>query len=336
MNPWAACSFLTCSVLPVRMACQCECPFCFSRSSVSALEATAAPWGDDDLRAHFRWAASRGATRMVVTGGGEPLLRPDACIRAVRLATEVFGEIALFSNGARLTVPVASQLKSAGLSYLCWSRHALTDADNRRLMGDAAPDADALLAVAAAASVPVRATCVMNTAGVADAADVWAYIGSFSERGVREFTFKHTYVASERSVFSSSSANEWSRGHQVQSDPFAGHGEVVGSLPWGPRIRRIGEVQLCHYFEPAPQWELRHRLARSSNLLSDGSVYASLEDQTSLLYRLGSSPTTGTNRSSTPATLAMSSVPKTSKASGRCSPSATASALTPTGLPSST
>src|SRR5436190_24376135 len=36
-NPWAECRFLTCSVLPVRMACDLDCKFCFSKSSISSL-----------------------------------------------------------------------------------------------------------------------------------------------------------------------------------------------------------------------------------------------------------------------------------------------------------
>ena len=300
MTAWAGCRFLTCSVLPVRLACQCECPFCFSRSSVSALEAEAVPWPDGELRAYFRWAAARGATRMVVTGGGEPLLRPSVCVRSVRIAAEVFGEIALFTNGARLTASLAAELRAAGLSYLCWSRHAVEDAANRALMGPAAPAAAAVLDAASGAGLPVRATCVMNTAGVAGAGDAWAYIEAFRAQGVRQFTFKHTYVAGERSLFRSSPANAWSSGHRVQADPFAGCGEVVGALPWGPQIRRIGEVQVCHYYEPAPEWERAHRLARSSNLLSDGSVYASLEDKASLLHRLASPTTPGASPSSTP------------------------------------
>jgi cyclic pyranopterin phosphate synthase len=237
---------------------------------------------------------------MVVTGGGEPLLRPDECVRSIRLASEVFDEIALFSNGARLTETVATELRAAGLSYLCWSRHAVDDNDNRRLMGPAAPAAEELLTAAHGGALPVRATCVMNTAGVEHPEEVWRYIDAFRGCGVREFTFKHTYVASDSSVFSSSPANEWSLRHQVQSDPFAGQGEIVGTLPWGPKIRRIGEVQVCHYFEPTPAWELEHQLARSSNLLSDGAIYASLEDQTSLLYRLGSASTKSASRSSMP------------------------------------
>lgn len=298
LGTWRDCRFLTCSVLPVRLACPCDCPFCFSRSSISSLAAEPAPWSSADLDAHVRWSASKGATRMVVTGGGEPLLRPELCLRAVRAGARVFPEVALFTNAATLTRPLVEELRAAGLSYLCWSRHAAADAANRDLMGPAAPDADVVLD--AAGDLPVRATCVMSTAGVADADAVWDYIDAFRARGVRQFTFKHTYVARDRSVFTSSSANRWAQDHEVEADPFAGRGEVIGSLPWGPTIRRIGEVQVCHYYEPTPTWELRNRLARSSNLMSDGSVYASLEDHTSLLTRLGRRPTTPSSPSSTP------------------------------------
>jgi hypothetical protein len=298
---WATCRFLTCSVLPVRLACQCECPFCFSRSSVSALETGASSWRDVDLREHLRWAAARGATRFVVTGGGEPLLRPEECTRVLRLASEVFGERALFTNGARLTPELARELRGAGLSYLCWSRHAIDDAGNRELMGAAAPDAGAVLAAAESAGLPVRATCVMNQAGVGTPGAAWAYVEAFRGHGVRQFTFKHTYVAGPRSVFASSTANRWAQQHRVSADPFAGRGEVVGTLPWGPVIRRIEEVQVCHYYEPTPSWERAHGLARSSNLLADGRVYASLEDQTSLLHRLpGCEPTRPVSRRSMP------------------------------------
>ena len=303
MTSWGDCRFLTCSVLPVRMACQCECPFCFSRSSISALASEPSPWPAEDLARHFSWAAARGATRMVVTGGGEPLLRADACVEAIRVAKKTFDEIALFTNGALLSVGLARRLREAGLSYVCWSRHAVSDASNRSLMGVAAPAADDVLAACAAADLKVRATCVMNAAGVADRPAVWSYIDAFAARGVVEFTFKHTYVARASSLFASSPANQWATDHQVSADPFAGHGEVVASLPWGPTIRRIGEVQVCHYYEPTPDWELAHRLARSSNLLSDGRLYASLEDETSLLHRLGSGMTPRSNPRSTPVSL---------------------------------
>jgi cyclic pyranopterin phosphate synthase len=324
---WDQCRFLTASVLPVRLACQCECPFCFSRSSVSALEHEPGAWRADDLVAYYEWAAARGATRLVVTGGGEPLLRPDVCVAAIALGRRTYAEIALFTNGARLSPALAGALVDGGLSYVCWSRHAVDDDGNRALMGAAAPDAGAVLDAAAAAGLPVRATCVMNSAGVADAAAVWRYIDAFRARGVRQFTFKHTYVAGPRSVFAGSAANRWSRAHAVQADPFAGTGEVVATLPWGPVIRRIEEVQVCHYFEPTPAWELANGIARSANLLSDGTVYASLEDHTSRL-------TLPANPSSTPAPWPARSRPATSRRSGPSSLSGPPRSPTPTGTPS--
>jgi cyclic pyranopterin phosphate synthase len=115
---------------------------------------------------------------------------------------------------------------------------------------------------------------------------VQRYIAALSRYGVSEFTFKHTYVAYKESVFAGAPENHWARSHQIQVDPFSAAGQPVAHLPWGPVIRRIGRYQVCFYFEPHPAWEKEHRLCRSVNLLSDGSVYASLEDHRSLLYRL--------------------------------------------------
>ena len=282
--PWADCRPLTCSVLPVRLACNCECPFCFSRSSLSALAHDRLDWRAVDLGAHFRWARDRGATRAVITGGGEPLLRPDDVALLVREARAVFDEVTCFTNGSRLTRSLATALRDAGLTYLCWSRHHHDDAVNRSLMGDDAPDADAVLA--ACDGLPVRATCVMAKGYIDDPGDVTDYVAAMRARGVREFTFKHTYVAHERSLFRRGTHDRWASEHRVTLDAFESVGEVIGRLPWGPTIRRIDEAQLCFYHEPTPLWERTHGICRSTNLLSDGSVYASLEDTSSLLYRL--------------------------------------------------
>src|SRR5208283_5306638 len=193
----------------------------------------------------------------------------------------VFDEIALFTNGTFLTCELSRRLLDAGLSYLCYSRHHYDDEANQWLMGRGAPRLADFLE--AAGALPVRATCVMARGQVDSKETVWQYIETLLHFGVRQFTFKHTYVAYEQSVFQGSGENRWAAAHQIEFDPFAGTGEIVGRLPWGPCIRRIGELQVCHYHEPTPAWELAHRLCRSSNLLSDGSVYASLEDQRSLL-----------------------------------------------------
>jgi cyclic pyranopterin phosphate synthase len=126
----------------------------------------------------------------------------------------------------------------------------------------------------------------MTRGGIDDERMVWRYIDRLAEFGVRQFTFKHTYVAYERSVFAASAENRWAAEHRVSSDPFAGRGDVVAELPWGPTVRRIDGFQVCYYYEPTPAWELEHRTCRSVNLLSDGTVFASLEDQSSRLFRL--------------------------------------------------
>ena len=286
---WHDCRFLTCSVLPVRFACNCACPFCFSKSSISALRHDTVDWQQLDLERYFDFARDHGATRLVITGGGEPLLRADAVLDIVRRGSAYFAEIACFTNGSLLTSNLAQQLADAGLSYLCYSRHHFDDGVNCDLMGNAAPTLNEFFE--AANGMLVRATCVMSRGYVDSAAMVWRYIDQLATFGVRQFTFKHTYVAYEKSVFAVSDEDRWAAEHRVEFDPFRGQGEVIGELPWGPTIRRIRDLQVCYYHEPTPDWERRHRTCRSINLLSDGAVYASLEDQSSRLFRLnGSSP----------------------------------------------
>ena len=283
-NQWADCKFLTCSVLPVRVACNLTCPFCFSKSSISSLKHDRLDWSRVDVDGYFQFAKEKGATRLVITGGGEPLLKPDDVVHLVGRGKKWFDEIACFTNGARLTKELATRLQEAGLSYLCWSRHEAEDVNNRELMGQGAPLREEFFQ--AAHGLKVRATCVMAQGHVDSQEKVWNYVRQMSTFGVSEFTFKHTYVAYPQSVFADSQENQWARQRQVEFDPFAGQGRVLARLPWGPEVRRVGEFQVCYYFEPTPSWEREQQLCRSSNLLSDGAVYASLEDQRSLLYRL--------------------------------------------------
>jgi len=284
MASWSECRFLTASVLPVRVACNLRCPFCFSKSSISALRQDPAKLCRMDVLGYYRDAAARGAKRLVITGGGEPLLRPEDVVHLVRVGRQVFSEITCFTNGTYLTAELARRLADEGISYLCWSRHAAGDAENQALMGEGAPGLDAFFE--AAQPLKVRATCVMAQGQVDGPEAAWRYIEALRPYGVTEFTFKHTYVAYPRSVFQGSRENTWARERQVDEDPFEGTGQVIGRLPWGPVIRRSGELQICFYREPTPEWELTNRIGRSTNLLSDGSVYASLEDSQSLLYRL--------------------------------------------------
>jgi cyclic pyranopterin phosphate synthase len=284
---WHACRYLTCSVLPVRRACNCSCPFCFSKSSLSALGHDPVDWRQLDLVGYFHFARQRGASRLVVTGGGEPLLRTDAVLDIIRRGKVLFDEIACFTNGSLLTRELAQGLGDAGLSYLCFSRHHFDDGLNRGLMGPAAPTLEQFFA--AAGGLTIRATCVMTRGHIDNEEMVWRYMERLADFGVRQFTFKHTYVAYEGSVFAASPEDRWAAEHRVSFDPFAGQGEIIAELPWGPAVRRLGEFQVCYYHEPTPAWEKEHQLCRSVNLLSDGTVFASLEDQSSQLFRLNSS-----------------------------------------------
>lgn len=280
---WNSCRFLTCSVLPVRCACNLNCPFCFSKSSISALVDEAANWDSIDIHRYYALACERGATRLVITGGGEPLLIPEVTLRLIREGRRWFDEIACFTNGTYLTRSIADKLDDAGLSYLCYSRHHDDDMACRSLMGSTAPRLNEFFE--AAQGLRVRATCVMTKGYIDSPKAVERYMTALSPYGVREFTFKHTYVAYDRSVYGDSWQNRWARENRIAADPFVGRGEVIARLPWGPKIRRIGDNVVAFYHEPTPDWEKENRLCRSINLISDGSVYASLEDLQSLLYR---------------------------------------------------
>lgn len=281
---WQNCRFLTCSVLPVRSACNLRCPFCFSKSSISSLTRDTLRWAELPVEDYYQFAKERGATRLVITGGGEPLLKAAETVSLVERGRDFFDEIACFTNGTYLTRKLAEELAEAGLSYVCFSRHEACDVACEELMGPGTPTLEDFFE--AATPLKVRATCVMTKGHVDTPERVGNYIETLSQFGVTEFTFKHTYVAYESSVFGESMENQWAERHQIEFDPFVGQGEVLSRLPWGPAIRRLGEFQVCYYFEPTPAWEKEHQLCRSSNLLSDGKVYASLEDQRSRLFRL--------------------------------------------------
>ncbi|HDN27257.1 MAG TPA: radical SAM protein [Thioploca sp.] len=285
---WKKCRFLTCSVLPVRMACNLNCLFCFSKSSLSALRHDALDWQTIDIRHYYEFARSQGANRLAITGGGEPLLRPQEVLYLIQQGRDYFKEITCFTNGSYLTRELAAALADAGLSYLCYSRHHQDDERCRTLMGNQVISLEHFFKNAG--PLKVRAICVMCQEYIDNTKAVWQYIKTLQRYGVKEFTFKHTYVAYDESVFKESNQNHWTQAHKVEYDPFANEGEIVARLPWGPEIRQIGELQVCYYYEPTPQWELEHRLCRSSNLLSDGKVYASLEEKQSLLFQLKTSP----------------------------------------------
>ena len=129
------------SFLPVALACQAKCPFCFSKASVSSDQVVAKPdwekvsvWLD---RAQTHWAE-----RAVITGGGEPTLLPAAMLQLlVAACANRFDKVVLITNGHTLAMASEADqvlrlgsLYDAGLRVLAISRHHFDAEQNERLM----------------------------------------------------------------------------------------------------------------------------------------------------------------------------------------------------------
>lgn len=295
------------SFLPIARGCQAACPFCFSEASVSADQTR----GTVNLRQIEVWAAlarSRGAERAVITGGGEPTLLPWRRIQEiVRTCKQHYDKVVLITNGVRLaslprreSADHLRQLAMAGLSVLSVSRHHHEEHVNAALMKLNTRTA-ALLKTAAVVSetipqLKLRLICVLQRGGVESTTDIAGYIHWAAAFGVREICFKELYVAtSEESVYFFRDTNRWSMSHQVplriihdwaQENGF----QVTDRLPWGSPIF-TGMIdgrpmRVAAYTEPSLFWERSRGLARSWNVMSDGTCLASLEDRGSDVTKL--------------------------------------------------
>jgi pyruvate-formate lyase-activating enzyme len=300
--PYAALQPRSVSFLPIARGCQAACPFCFSEASVSAEQKQ----GGLHPEAIRRWAAlaqSKGAQRAVITGGGEPtLMRWEQTLGLIRACKEHYNKVVLITNGVRLaSLPVSKsaghlhELAKAGLSVLAVSRHHHEESINTGLMRLETRTA-ALLETASNVcnmlpQLRIRLICVLQRGGVASVTDVYDYVRWASGLGVIEICFKELYVAtSEESVYFSRAANQWSARNQVplrvvhdwaRENCF----EVSDRLPWGsPVFNGVVEgkpIRVAAYTEPSLFWERSHGMARSWNVMSDGSCLASLEDRAS-------------------------------------------------------
>lgn len=297
--PWAKLRPRTVSVLPIGVACQASCAFCFSKASVSAdYRGRISDWSavSDGLRA----AKAAGAERAVITGGGEPTLLKEA--EMLRLMTEcgnAFGKVVLITNAHLLArMPEAKRLTAldayhdAGLTVLAISRHHYDHAANARIMGlDVASDEVASSVVREQGRYPnltPRFICVLQKGGVETIADMEDYLSWSAGLGVSQVNFKELYVSTRiESDFSDRAANDYSAAMQVPlrlvHDFIEKHGWAKrGELPWGAPIfagQWAGlDMQIAAYTEPSVHWERSHGIARSWNIMSDGKTLASLED----------------------------------------------------------
>jgi molybdenum cofactor biosynthesis enzyme MoaA len=289
------------SFLPVALACQASCKFCFSESSISA-EQEKRIEDFTELEYWCQTAAAAGAERFVITGGGEPtIIKFEETLKCVSLAARYFDKIVLITNGISLSkgsdekiLERLKNLKSAGLSVLSISYHHHDLDVCAEIMGVKTNAVKILQAAKNAnpATIPeLRLVCVIQQGGIATQADIQQFVEFAAENHVAQVCFKELYVASsDESLYSKSKENIYSRDHQVSLSEvleYCQDLDQINQLPWGSPIFRKQfsnrHVDIAAYTEPSVGWERNSGLARSWNYMADKKCYASLEDPSSVL-----------------------------------------------------
>jgi len=170
------------------------------------------------------------------------------------------------------------------------SRHHRDERHNASLMkvANATPR---VIAASRKAGLRTRLVCVLQRGSVDSVAAIADYVAWAETLGVDEVCFKELYVStSEESLYHSLASNAWSAEHQVPLahvlDWAAGAGFTVDHrLPWGAPVfsSRTRAIKVAAYTEPSLFWERTHGLARSWNVMADGTCLASLEDRRSTI-----------------------------------------------------
>lgn len=300
LKPYTALSPRSISFLPIAKGCQASCPFCFSEASVSMVQEQSKTF----LNTADSWcqrAAHAGAIRAVITGGGEPTLVGDGSLRAlIQITRQHFSKTVLITNGYRFVQrPDGDQalqaLVESGLGVLAVSCHHHVAARNAGLMRLDTKTETTLQLVSALPQdkLTTRLICVLQKGGIETGDDVGAYVGWAERNGASEVCFKELYVSVAReSVYHSEQSNKYSEANQIPLSVVLAWAEraqftVESQLPWGAPVF-IGEVngrtiRVAAYTEPSVFWERSNGVARSWNVMANGTCLASLEDKTSIL-----------------------------------------------------
>ena len=286
------------SVLPVANGCQAKCEFCFSSASISR-EQKQSKVNFNRIDYVLNQALLSGATRVVVTGGGEPGILPfDNLNKIISLSRKYFDKVVLITNGYFISssdnaIDKLTQLSQSGLSVLAISRHHYNDAKCESIMKLQIIFSKITTAFLQMKSqletspLRLRLICVLQKGGVDSVDEVEKYIEWAISLGIEEVCFKELYVSSStESLYYEKKANTWSYENQVPLSMLTKHIEQQGwtklfTLPWGSQVYRVikgnKSIQVALYTEPSISWELENKLCRSWNLMSDGRCYASLE-----------------------------------------------------------
>lgn len=299
LHPWQSIRPRSLSWLPVGHACQASCPFCFSKASVSENYRGKLAKGVD-LRVIADFAKARGAERAVITGGGEPTLLNAAQLReGIDILSSRLGRTIMITNGhllgSRPDARAYADVKSwadAGLSVLAVSRHAASDADAAKLMG-LSVDTGKAVELAQRAGITARLIAVLQKGGVEDGTSLDAYLDWAVSHGVTEINFKELYVSTAlESDWADQAANRFSEANAVPLslilDAATSRGwKTLNTLPWGAPVFAAkhggADIKIAAYTEPSVHWERANGVARSWNVMADGTVMASLEDSNSMV-----------------------------------------------------
>lgn len=289
----------TFSFLPVAMACQAKCKFCFSHSSIS--KENIKKFKDFNfLEDWMQYSSLNGAERFVITGGGDPgLFGLDNLLNTIRLSKKYFRKTILFTNGIFLEkeknkdeiLDDLIQLKNAGLDTLSLSVHHYDSKLNTEIMGiNTQVDRilDTLSGVSSDKIPSIRLICVLQKEGINNSLEISKFVDYALSKNVPEICFKELYVSSGiESIYSTQASNIYSANNQISLNIVLDYmknvsADLVAKLPWGSPIFSVNHgnrtVKIAVYTEPSVGWELANGIARSWNYLSNNKCYASLED----------------------------------------------------------
>lgn len=185
------------------------------------------------------------------------------------------------------------ELHKAGLSKLSISCHHHDEETNLRIMGINTQTSKILKSAEAELSEQptIRLICVLQKTGIATVEDVESYIAFAKAHNVGEVCFKELYVsATNESLYSGGKENLYSLANQeslevVHSWAKKVGAEVVSELPWGSPIFEYEGMTVAAYTEPSVGWERSQGIARSWNFMADNKVFASLEDEGSIIEK---------------------------------------------------
>jgi molybdenum cofactor biosynthesis enzyme MoaA len=295
--PWDRVRPRSLSWLPVGHACQAACPFCFSKASVS--ENFRGKLAQQmDLKAVSLVAKRLGAERAVITGGGEPTLLNAKQLRVgIETLASKLGRTIMITNGHLLgsrphdrAYEDVRSWADAGLSVLAISRHGASNEDAERLMG-LSVRTDVAISLAHEVGIVPRLIAVLQKGGVEDEASLDAYLDWAVAHGVGEINFKELYVSTAlESTWADRAANLFSEANAIPLSLILNVAKSRGwttetTLPWGApvfvAVHKDQTLKIAAYTEPSVHWERANGVARSWNVMADGTVMASLEDHNS-------------------------------------------------------